>query len=109
MPLSACRHIRRMRGGAQSHLIEASDGHHYVVKFVNNPQHRRILVNELIGTAFLRYLQLTVPEPALISFSDEFVALHPGIYIELGNRRDKVPPGWHFGSRFPGDPERLAV
>jgi hypothetical protein len=89
--------------------VEASDGHHYVVKFLNNPQHRRILVNELIGTIFLRYLQLAVPEPALISFSDEFLALNPGLYIELGTRRESVPQGWHFGSRFPGDPERLAV
>jgi len=26
-----------MRGGAQSHLIEADDGGFYVVKFSNNP------------------------------------------------------------------------
>jgi hypothetical protein len=46
MPVDACRLIRKMRGGAQAHLIQAADGHHYVVKFLNNPQHRRILVNE---------------------------------------------------------------
>ena len=38
-----------MRGGAQSHLIEADDGRFYIVKFQNNPQHRRILVNEWIA------------------------------------------------------------
>jgi len=37
MPVNARRHVRRMRGGAQSHLIEAGDGHFYVVKFLNNP------------------------------------------------------------------------
>ncbi len=35
-----------MRGGAQSHLMRCDDGYYYVVKFQNNPQHRRILVNE---------------------------------------------------------------
>ena len=98
-----------MRGGAQAHLIEADDGHHYVVKFVNNPQHRRILVNELIGSCFLRYLQLAVPQPALISISEEFLARHPDVSIELGTRRASVAAGWHFGSQFPGDPERVAV
>jgi hypothetical protein len=39
-----------MRGGAQSHLMRCDDGYYYVVKFQNNPQHRRILVNELLGT-----------------------------------------------------------
>ena len=48
--LRALEQIRRMRGGAQSHLMRCSDEHFYVVKFQNNPQHRRILVNELLGT-----------------------------------------------------------
>ena len=39
-----------MRGGAPSHLMRCSDGLYYVVKFQNNPQHRRILVNEMLGT-----------------------------------------------------------
>src|ERR1035438_6617674 len=46
MPLTAVRHVRKMRGGAQAHLLEADDGKWYVVKFRNNPQHRRVLVNE---------------------------------------------------------------
>jgi len=33
--LYAQQHIRRMRGGAQSHLMRASDGDYYVCKFVN--------------------------------------------------------------------------
>jgi hypothetical protein len=52
MPASARRLVRKMRGGAQAHLIEADDGHFYVVKFRNNPQGRRILVNEWFGACF---------------------------------------------------------
>ena len=48
--LYAIEQIRRMRGGAQSQLMRCSDENYYVVKFQNNPQHRRILVNELLGT-----------------------------------------------------------
>jgi hypothetical protein len=44
------QHVRRMRGGSQSHLMRASDGHFYVVKFQNNPQHLRVLANEMFAT-----------------------------------------------------------
>jgi hypothetical protein len=98
-----------MRGGAQSHLLEAGDGRWYVVKFLNNPQHRRILVNELIASCFFRHLNLAVPEAAIISVSPEFLLENPEACLELGSRRIPVEPGWHFGSRFPGDPARLAV
>jgi hypothetical protein len=98
-----------MRGGAQSHLLEADDGRFYVVKFLNNPQHRRILVNELIASSFLRYLQIAAPEPAIISVSEEFLADSPDLCFQLGSRSTPVPAGWHFGSCFPGDPARLAV
>ena len=48
--LYAQQHIRRMRGGAQSHLMRASDGDYYVCKFVNNPQHPRVLANEFLAS-----------------------------------------------------------
>ena len=48
--VTAIQQIRRMRGGAQSHLMLASDHNLYVVKFSNNPQHVRVLANELLAT-----------------------------------------------------------
>jgi hypothetical protein len=69
----ARRHIRKMRGGAQSHLLEADDGRFYIVKFQNNPQHRRILVNELVASTFLRYLEISTAETALIHVTSEFL------------------------------------
>ena len=47
MPVEAVQHVRRMRGGAQAHLMRADDGHFYVVKFQNNPQRLRVLANEV--------------------------------------------------------------
>ena len=86
MPINARRHIKKMRGGAQSHLIEGDDGCFYVVKFVNNPQHRRILVNELVCSVFLRYLQISCPEPALIEITPEFLRDNPRVSLEMGTQ-----------------------
>lgn len=109
MPVHARRAIRRMRGGAQAHLIECDDGVCYVVKFRNNPQHRRILVNEWVAGVFLRYLGIAAPATALIHVTGEFLEQNPEVAIQLGSKRIPIEPGRHFGSAFPGDPDRLAV
>jgi hypothetical protein len=46
MYVEAIRMIRKMRGGTQAHLFECKDRYSCVVKFQNNPQHRRMLINE---------------------------------------------------------------
>ena len=102
------RLIRKMRGGAQAHLMEASDGHSYVVKFHNNPQHRRILVNEWIASTFLHYLGISAPEVAMIQVTRSFLDERPETYIQLGHA-GTGDRRWHFGSRFPGDPARTVV
>lgn len=109
MPLTAVRLVRKMRGGAQAHLLEADDGNWYVVKFRNNPQHRRVLVNELLSATFLEYLKITAPESTIIQVTPQFLAANPEIHLQAGTQRTEVEPGWHFGSRYPGDPGRLAV
>src|SRR5215469_15225486 len=109
MPLTAIRAVRKMRGGAQSWLLEADDGHWYVVKFRNNPQHRRILVNELLASSLLAYLRISAPEIALVQVTPAFLAANPQVHFTLGARQIPVEPGWHFGSRYPGDPARTAV
>ena len=109
MPLTAIRHVRKMRGGAQAHLLEADDGCWYVVKFRNNPQHPRILVNELVSSVLLGYLKIAAPSTALIKVTADFLAANPDIHLTLGTRTLPVEPGWHFGSQYPGNPERVAV
>ena len=109
MPVDARRLVRKMRGGAQAHLLEASDGNFYVVKFSNNPQHRRVLVNEWIAAIFLRHLGIATPEVSMVRISQEFLDQHPDTYLQLGTNRVAPFLGWHFGSRFPGDPARTIV
>jgi hypothetical protein len=109
MPVNATRLIRKMRGGAQAHLLECDDGGFYVVKFRNNPQHRRVLVNEWISSVFLRHLQIAAPQAAIVNLSPEFLEAAPEVSMQLGSRAVRPEPGWHFGSQFPGDPARMAV
>jgi hypothetical protein len=54
-----------MRGGAQSHLMRCSDEHYYVVKFQNNSQHPRILVNEMLGTRLAERMGLPTTPTAV--------------------------------------------
>lgn len=107
--LQAVEQIRRMRGGAQSHLMRCSDDHYYVVKFQNNPQHRRILVNELLGTKLAARLGLPTPPVAVIEVREELIRLTPELCVEMPRSRIPCQPGLQFGSRFPGDPRRLTL
>ncbi len=101
--------VRKMRGGAQAHLLEASDGHFYVVKFLGNPQHRRVLTNEMVAGIILKFLQISSPETTLIELSKDFLRENRDVYFTHGGQRREVEPGWHFASRYPGDPARIAV
>jgi HipA-like kinase len=107
--LRAVEHIRRMRGGAQSHLMRCSDGNYYVVKFQNNPQHLRILVNELLGTKLAARLGLPTTPTGIVFVSQELIELTPDLCVELPRARIPCKPGLQFGSRFPGDPHRLTL
>jgi hypothetical protein len=98
-----------MRGGAQAHLLEADDGDYYVVKFQNNPQHRRILINEFVASEILTHLQIASPGHQSVLLSKEFLKSNPEVHLQTGTRREAVEPGWHFGSRHPGNPQSLAV
>lgn len=101
MLLEAMEHIRPMRGGAQSHLLRASDEHFYVVKFQNNPQHRRVLANELLAGRLAQHLELPVPACALIQVSSRLIEATEGLVLRMGGQAQRCSPGLQFGSRLP--------
>src|SRR5579864_9422922 len=107
--LQALEQIRRMRGGAQSHLMRCSDGYYYVVKFQNNPQHRRILVNELLGTKLAARLGLPTTPVEIVDVSEELIRLTHDLAVEMPRGRIACTPGLQFASRYPGDPRKLAL
>ena len=96
------QHIRRMRGGAQGQLMLGADGHAYVVKFQNNPQHRRVLANEFLASRLARAAGLTAPDVELVEVSKWLVENTGELEIDLGGKRVKCEPGLQFGSRFVG-------
>jgi hypothetical protein len=105
----AVEHIRRMRGGAQAQLMRCADGGHYVVKFQNNPQHARILANELLGTWLAARMGLPTAQGAVVEVGPELIQLSSDLVIQVGMGRTPCRPGLQFGSRYPGDPRELAV
>ena len=105
----AVEHVRRMRGGAQAHLMRCDDDAYYVVKFQNNPQHLRILANEMLATRLAARLGLCVPQVEVIEVRAELIAYTPDLVMQLGLGRKPCSAGKNFGSQFPGHPARLAV
>jgi hypothetical protein len=100
----AMQHIRRMRGGAQGHLMRCSDNCFYVVKFSNNPQHRRVLANELLATRLAEQTGLPVPATAIVEVSEWLVKHTPELKIQLAHTVVRCQPGLHFGSRYVVNP-----
>lgn len=102
-----------MRGGAQSHLMRCSDGNehelYYVVKFQNNPQHCRVLVNELLGTRLAARIGLPTPPVAVVEVSEELIRLTPALTVELPRSRIPCRAGLQFGSSYPGNPRLLTL
>jgi hypothetical protein len=91
-----------MRGGAQGQLMLASDGHPYVVKFINNPQHARVLANEVLAGRLALAAGLTAPEPEIVEVSQWLVDNTPELAIDYGRRTEPCAAGRNFGSRFVG-------
>jgi hypothetical protein len=93
-----------MRGGAQSHLMRASDGHFYVVKFQNNPQHVRVLANELLATRLAERLGLPVPVTEVVEVSGWLIENTAELRIRTSGSSVPCAAGLALGSRFVIDP-----
>ncbi|MBZ5698362.1 MAG: phosphatidylinositol kinase [Acidobacteriia bacterium] len=105
----ATEHVRRMRGGAQAHLMRCDDGGYYIVKFRNNPQHLRVLANEMLATRLAARLGLCVPQVEVVEVRPELIAYTSELVIQLGVGRTPCSAGKQFGSQFPGNPARMTV
>jgi hypothetical protein len=108
MPL-AVEEIRRMRGGAQAHLMRCSDDNYYVVKFRNNPQGRRILANELLASRLAARMGLPVAGADTVEVRRGLIERTGDLVIQLGRGREPCSAGLQFGSRFPGNPASTVV
>jgi len=89
-----------MRGGAQSHLMFADDGHYYVVKFQNNPQHVRVLANELLATRIAERVGLPVPVTEVMEVSPWLIENTADLRIRVGASAVLCQSGLALASRF---------
>src|SRR5260370_12266795 len=105
----AVEHVRRMRGGAKVQLMRCDDEAYYIVKFQNNPQHLRILANEMLATRLAARMGLVVPQVEVIEERPEIIAYTPDLVIQLGLGRKPCAAGKQFRSQFPRHPARMTV
>lgn len=77
------------------------DDNLWVVKFKNNPQHLKVLANELMATQIAEAIGLPVPTSGIIDVSQSLIETTPQLYIDRGpKRRELCSSGLQFGSQF---------
>jgi hypothetical protein len=80
-----------------------ADGNLWVVKFQNNPQHVRVLANELIATRIAEAVGLTVPKSDVVEVSRWLVEHSPDLLVDVGRgMKERCAAGLQFGSQFVG-------
>lgn len=110
MAVLAVQAIARMRGGAQSQLMLGADSRLWVVKFQNNPQHTRVLVNELLATRMAEDIGLPVPATEVIEVTDWLIEHTADLYVEpRPGQRERSRAGLQFGSLYVGGEESRHV
>jgi hypothetical protein len=100
--LSAIQHLRPLRGGAQAHLLRASNGAWYVTKVQNNPQRIRVLANEMLATNLGLALGLPIPQVEVIEVSDWLIGQTESLRIDLGGSKIPCRSGKQLGSLYMG-------
>jgi hypothetical protein len=98
-----------MRGASQPYLLRCEDAESYVVKFQNNPQHVRVLANEMLACRLAMLIGLPVASPAFVEVPPALIRGVPPLEFEVGSRRELCLAGLNFGSRFPGVPSQTLV
>ena len=62
--------------------MRADDGHFYVVKFQNNPQHLRVLANELLATRLAESVGLPVPVTEIVEVHEWLIKNTPELRVD---------------------------
>lgn len=80
--------------------MRASDGEYYVVKFQNNPQHLRVLANDMLASRLAELIGLPVPATEIVEVGSWLIEHTPELSIELPHGVKSCMPGRQFGSRY---------
>jgi hypothetical protein len=86
-----------------------TDGKRYVVKFKNNPQGKRILVNELLAFSLAKYLGLPIQHFGVIVVPQKTIRKSwEQMFVETTTGQTPLAAGRCFGSEYAG-PELAAT
>jgi hypothetical protein len=80
--------------------MRCADGHFYVVKFRNNPQHLRVLANEMLATRLAERAGLPVPMTEVVEVDEWLVENTAELSIQLAHSTIRCLAGLQFGSRY---------
>jgi len=80
--------------------MRCSDNNFYVVKFLNNPQHLRVLANELLASRLAERVGLPVSATAVVEVGEWLIQHSPDLTIQLAGNTIPCQPGLQFGSRY---------
>ena len=84
--------------------MRANDGHFYVVKFQNNPQHLRVLANELLATRLAESAGLPVPATEIVGVREWLIKNTQELHVDQAGLSSQCKPGLQFGARYVCDP-----
>lgn len=84
-------------GVTKPYYITCDDGYQYVVKFKENPEGKRVLINEYICAKIAEILDLPLAIPSIIEVDDSFVNDYGKEISE--HVECKISIGLHFGTR----------
>jgi hypothetical protein len=85
-------------------LLRASDDNWYVTKFQNNPQHIRVLANEMLATRLGLALGLPMPRVEVLEVPDWLIEHTEDLRIQLAGQRIPCRSGKQLGSLYVGSP-----
>ena len=85
------------RPGSQLHITEFST-------LQNNPQHLRVLANELLATRLAENIGLPVPVTEIVEVSEWLVENTQELHMDLSGLSSRCKPGLQFGARYVCDP-----
>ena len=94
--------IRKLRGAAQSQLMCCSEGSLWVVKFRNNPQGCRTLVNEFLVTRLAQTIGLDVPDAVVIEVPKGLIESSPEMAISRCGMYEPYSHGLNYACRYAG-------
>ena len=106
---TAIRRLRPMKGGSQADLVAGTDGKYYVVKYKENPEGTRSLVNDFLGAHIFLSLGINTAPAGMIAVTPQFLQYNGSV-----GQRDPLGPcnvraGVHFTSLYAGDPMHVVV